>query len=84
MKNKRLTLRLYRDAKGEFRWTLIASNGRKLADSGEGYKRRKAMERSLTKVLTNQCPFCYSVRALVGDFRPDITLDDISEHGKAK
>lgn len=28
---------VYRDAKSEWRWTLYASNGRKLADSGEGY-----------------------------------------------
>lgn len=29
--------RLYRDAAGEWRWTLVADNGRKIADSGEGY-----------------------------------------------
>jgi uncharacterized protein YegP (UPF0339 family) len=31
---------LYRDSKKEWRWRLIASNGRKIATSGEGYKRR--------------------------------------------
>ena len=39
---------LYRDANREWRWRLKASNGRVLADSGEGYKRkggaRKAVE----------------------------------------
>ncbi len=33
-------LKVYKDRRGEFRWTLFASNGRKLADSGEGYKRK--------------------------------------------
>jgi uncharacterized protein YegP (UPF0339 family) len=39
---------LYRDKNLEWRWRLMASNGRVLADSGEGYKRkggaRKAAE----------------------------------------
>lgn len=28
---------IYRDKAGEWRWTLYASNGRKVADGGEGY-----------------------------------------------
>ncbi|HEU5085713.1 MAG TPA: DUF1508 domain-containing protein [Acidimicrobiales bacterium] len=36
----RLTLTVYRDAAGEWRWALQAANGRKVADSGEGYQRR--------------------------------------------
>jgi uncharacterized protein len=28
---------LYKDAKGEWRWYLEASNGKKIANSGEGY-----------------------------------------------
>jgi len=28
---------IYRDHAGEWRWTLYAGNGRKIADSGEGY-----------------------------------------------
>ena len=31
---------VYRDAANEWRWTLYASNGRKVADSGEGYHNR--------------------------------------------
>lgn len=31
---------LYRDQPGEFRWRLVASNGRIIADSGEGYKNK--------------------------------------------
>ncbi|MBM4170101.1 MAG: DUF1508 domain-containing protein [Ignavibacteria bacterium] len=32
-----MTFFLYRDAQGYWRWTLKASNGRIIADSGEGY-----------------------------------------------
>lgn len=28
----------YKDARGEFRWRLVAANGKTIADSGEGYK----------------------------------------------
>ena len=28
---------VYQDAKGEYRWKLVAANGRTIADSGEGY-----------------------------------------------
>ena len=28
----------YKDAKGEWRWTLFAANSKKIADSAEGYK----------------------------------------------
>ncbi len=31
---------LYKDARGEYRWRLIAANGRKIADSGEGYSNK--------------------------------------------
>lgn len=31
---------IYKDKKGEYRWTLKARNGRKIADSAEGYKSR--------------------------------------------
>jgi uncharacterized protein YegP (UPF0339 family) len=31
---------LYKDAKGEWRWTLYAVNAKKIADSAEGYKNR--------------------------------------------
>lgn len=29
---------IYRDARGEWRWRIVARNGRIVADSGEGYK----------------------------------------------
>lgn len=33
--------KVYTDAAGEFRWRLVAANGRVVADSGEGYSRRR-------------------------------------------
>jgi len=39
---RRLMFRIYRDARGEWRWRLKAGNGRCLADSGEGYRERRA------------------------------------------
>ncbi len=33
---------LYRDEKKEWRWRLVARNGRIIADSGEGSKRKAA------------------------------------------
>lgn len=33
-----LTFEVYKDVKGEFRWRLKATNGEKIAESGEGYK----------------------------------------------
>lgn len=33
-------LRVYRDSLGEYRWRLIAENGKVVSDSGEGYVRR--------------------------------------------
>lgn len=29
---------IYKDEKGEWRWTLLARNGRCVGDSGEGYR----------------------------------------------
>ncbi len=41
MKTKHNTFTVYRDKRKEWRWRLTASNGRILADSGEGYKRKR-------------------------------------------
>lgn len=32
---------MYRDVAGQWRWYLRAANGRKLADSGEGYNNKQ-------------------------------------------
>lgn len=33
-----MTFYVYKDARGEHRWYLVAGNNRKIADSGEGYQ----------------------------------------------
>jgi len=40
---RRAKLEIYRDAKREWRWRLRASNGRIVADSGEGYRRKASL-----------------------------------------
>ncbi len=32
--------RVYKDSAGEYRWRLVAANGKTIADSGEGYKNK--------------------------------------------
>lgn len=38
---KKRGLEFYRDKKREWRWRVVAKNGKVLADSGEGYRRMK-------------------------------------------
>lgn len=35
---------LYKDRNGEYRWRLKSSNGRKIANSGEGYRNKSDCE----------------------------------------
>lgn len=37
-----LTFHVFKDMRGEWRWRLKASNGKVIADSGEGYKRERS------------------------------------------
>ena len=39
-----MRLHIYKDRRGDWRWTLFARNGRKLANAGEGYRRKTACE----------------------------------------
>jgi len=41
---------VYIDGAGEFRWYLLAENGRKIADSGEGYRVRQDCEDAIRLV----------------------------------
>ena len=41
---------VYRDGKREWRWRLVAKNGRVIADSGEGYKRVAACRNGIARV----------------------------------
>ena len=42
---------VYRDKAGEYRWRLLASNGKLIADSGEGYTRREDAHRAIAAML---------------------------------
>ena len=42
---------IYRDKAGEWRWRLVARNGRIRADSGEGYTRKFDCERAISDVI---------------------------------
>lgn len=41
---------LYKDRKKEWRWRLV-KNGRIVADSGEGYKRKGACKKMIEKII---------------------------------
>ena len=44
---------LYKDAKGEFRWRLVASNGQTIATGGEGYKAKDTAKAGIESVKKN-------------------------------
>lgn len=44
---------LYKDAKGEFRWRLIASNGQMIANGGEGYSSKESAKNGIESVKKN-------------------------------
>lgn len=41
---------LYQDNADEWRWRLVASNGKIIADSGEGYQSKQGAERGIRSV----------------------------------
>jgi uncharacterized protein YegP (UPF0339 family) len=43
---------LYQDSKGEWRWRLVAANGRTVADSGEGYAAKAGAEAGIALVTS--------------------------------
>lgn len=44
---------LYKDAKGEYRWRLVASNGQTIATAGEGYKAKDSALAGIESVKKN-------------------------------
>jgi uncharacterized protein len=44
---------LYKDARGEFCWRLIASNRQMIGDSGEGYKSKDSAKNGIESVKKN-------------------------------
>ena len=49
-----MTYVYYKDAKGEWRWRLVAANGRIIADSGEGYKSEKECKDDINRVKNSK------------------------------
>jgi uncharacterized protein YegP (UPF0339 family) len=43
---------VYQDKIGDWRWRLVARNGKVIADSGEGYKSRTHAKRMTTRIVT--------------------------------
>ena len=52
MKKRKLRIEIYVDKRDEWRWRLKATNGRILADSGEGYKRKASLDKVLLKIFS--------------------------------
>lgn len=46
-----MKMRIYQDKAGEWRWSLRADNGRKVADSGEGYKTRHGVIQAVRRII---------------------------------
>lgn len=44
------TFELYEDRAGEWRWRLVAPNGKIIADSGEGYSSKQGARRGIESV----------------------------------
>ncbi|WP_353633836.1 HVO_2922 family protein [Halobacterium sp. NMX12-1] len=53
------TFEVFEDEAGEYRWRLVHDNGNILADSGEGYTRRRDAERAIDGVRNNAGPAEY-------------------------
>lgn len=51
MSERRAWFEVYRDAAGDYRWRLRASNGRIVADSAEGYASRANVRRAITSFM---------------------------------
>lgn len=44
---------IYQDLRGEWRWRLVANNGRVMADSSEGYVDRNNAEIALSSIVSH-------------------------------
>ncbi len=48
-----MTFELYKDAKGEFRWRLKASNGQIVATGGQGYSAKADCKHAIESIMKN-------------------------------
>lgn len=56
-----MTFYIYRDRRLEWRWYLEASNGRTIADSGEGYKTKRACLNGIRLVKSSLSAEVYEI-----------------------
>lgn len=58
---KKTLFEVYKDKKGEFRWRIVAVNGKIVADSSEGYRRKdsciKAAYRLCNRIKMGEVAF---------------------------
>lgn len=47
-----LKFKVYQDKKKEYRWSLLASNGKIIADCAEGYERLSAANKAIVNVIS--------------------------------
>ncbi len=48
-----MTFEVYKDAKGEFRWRLKASNGQIVATGGQGYSAKADCKHAIESIMKN-------------------------------
>jgi uncharacterized protein YegP (UPF0339 family) len=58
---------IYRDSASEWRWRLVHRNGNVLADSGEGYSRRRDARRAVNRIRSNLDDMTVEVYEDAGD-----------------
>lgn len=46
-----MKFQIYLDSNPEYRWRLRARNGKIIADSGEGYKKKKSCKNAIWKII---------------------------------
>lgn len=46
-----MRFKIYEDQAGLFRWSLVARNGKIIADSGEGYQTRQNAQRAIDRLI---------------------------------
>lgn len=57
----------YKDARGMWRWRLIASNNRVIADSGEGYKTELNVLRAIDRISDQAATIAGAERPVKGE-----------------
>lgn len=69
MSDRMTTVRIFIDRKDEYRWRLVAKNGRIIADSGEGYIRERDAIRAAKRFVIVIQQEVVRIESLTGDTR---------------